>query len=130
VFNIRKPFRNPEVRCVALVFWATWCAPCKEGIEKLRAAADRLKSAGVHVVLVNFGESESEVRSYFEGQDSGFPVVLDRFMNSQSTYIMSNKTGGALPRTVLLDRDSKVVAIFGAEGKDYVDRVVACGRPQ
>jgi len=127
VFNIEKPFCDPKVRSVALVFWATWCLPCREGIERLNVAAVRLREAGVSVVLVNYGESEETVRNFFGGRDCAFPIVLDRFKISEAYYIMSDRSGGSLPRTVLICSDGIVAAIYGAEGRDYVDNVITTG---
>jgi len=124
VFNTRKPFRDAEVRCVALVFWATWCVPCIEGIDLLSTAHEHLEEAGVQVILVNLGQSEAIVRAFFEYRNKVFPVVMDRFRIAESEYIVSDNVNGSLPRTVLIGSDGTVKAIFSVEGGDYVERII------
>lgn len=50
-----------------LVFWATWCPPCKEELPSLRALA---RSMPKGVAIATFGEDDDEaaVRAFFQGE--------------------------------------------------------------
>ena len=124
VWNLRKAFADTSTDRVALVFFATWCAPCKQGVMQLTARAADLKAAGVSVVLVDYQEDAAKVRGFL-GDKPAFPVVLDRFGASEQSYLRTNGDQVRLPRTVLIGRDMKVQAIFGSEGGDYVDRLLS-----
>jgi thiol-disulfide isomerase/thioredoxin len=125
VFNLAKAFQDPATRRVALVFFATWCAPCKAGIQTLKAEAQRLRAAGVQVVLVDYQDRPEQVRQYLNGAACPFPVVLDPFGKTKGSYLEPSGDRVVLPRTVLVGRDLAVEAIFSEEGDDYVDRIVA-----
>lgn len=124
VWNLRKAFADTTSQRVALVFFATWCAPCRQGIERLSARAADLRAAGVKVILVDFQEEAEKVRR-FVGAAPPFPVVLDRFGATEKSYLRTGDEPVRLPRTVLIGRDGNVQAIFGSEGEDYVDRILA-----
>lgn len=124
VWNLKRAFADSLTTRVALVFFATWCPPCREGIARLTARASELRAAGVGVVLVDFKEDARKVER-FVGAAPAFPVVLDRFGTTEKTYLCSGDEPVMLPRTVIVGRDGVVQAIFGAEGGDYVDRVLA-----
>jgi len=124
VWNLRKAFADTSTQRVALVFFATWCAPCKQGIAQLSARAADLKADGVSIILVDYQEDAVKVRKFL-GDQSTFPVMLDRFGAAQQSYLSTNGDQVRLPRTVLIGRDMKVQAIFGSEGGDYVDRILA-----
>jgi thiol-disulfide isomerase/thioredoxin len=124
VWNLKRALADSLTTRVALVFFATWCPPCREGIARLTARAGELRAAGVGVVLVDFKEDAQKVRR-FVGSSPAFPVVLDRFGSAEKAYLRSGDGPVKLPRTIVIGRDGVVRAIFGTEGGDYVDRVLA-----
>ena len=127
VFNIRKPFDDPAVKRLSIVFFATWCKPCREGFEKkLVPAASRLEKAGVFVVVVDVAEKEEKVRTWVRKRKLPFPVVLDPYGNSRKTYLRNGEQAESkIPLTVLIGRDGNIEAIFRAEGRDYIERIIA-----
>ena len=129
VFNIGKPFADPQVQRLALVFWASWCQPCRAGLAQLAAAADRLEAARVDVALVNVGEDNATVAAFLAEYPLPFDVVLDPYRNSMDTYLLRPDGRTALPLTVVLNRDRTVRRVIGAEGHDYVDLIVEDAAP-
>ncbi|MCP4143902.1 MAG: redoxin domain-containing protein [bacterium] len=119
VFNTQKVFKDESINRVALVFWASWCAPCKKGIKELNKHSAEFNEHGIKVVLVNSAESEEVVREYCGENGPLFTVVLDPYSKNRETYMPS-----PLPKTVLIGRDGKVEAIFGKEDTDYVQRII------
>ena len=119
VFNTQKVFNDESINRVALVFWASWCAPCKKGIKELNKHSAEFNEHGIKVVLVNSAESEEAVREYCGENGQLFTVVLDPYSKNRETYMPS-----PLPKTVLIGRDGKVEAIFGKEDTDYVQRII------
>lgn len=124
VFNIDKPFADPTVERLVLVFWATYCQPCRVGMQRLQDAAADLTAAGVRVALINVGESAALVSAYFGEHRPSFDVVLDPYLNSEEAYLLRPDGRKVLPLTVVLDRSRAVVRMIGAEGDDYVRLLV------
>ncbi|MBN1164517.1 MAG: TlpA family protein disulfide reductase [Candidatus Krumholzibacteriota bacterium] len=125
VFNIQKPFRDDKVERLALVFWASWCVPCRQGMSILSDARDRLEKQGVAVILVNYGEDEKKVKDYISQTAYPFPVVLDPSGRNAKYYLVNREGKVLLPKTVLIGRDGSVEAILGKEGDDYLERILA-----
>jgi thiol-disulfide isomerase/thioredoxin len=47
-------------RVVALAFWATWCAPCREELPRLERIAARLDRSRLRIIAVNIEEPEAK----------------------------------------------------------------------
>ena len=123
VINLDHLFKDGKTERVALVFFATWCKPCKRGIAMLEEAKDRIRAKGVKVVLVDIEEPPDKVKRYIKESNLTFPIMMDRFGASRKTYL-GGEMGGGLPRTVVIGKDRKVIAILGQEGKDYVSCIL------
>ena len=119
VFNTKKVFKDESINRVALVFWASRCAPCKKGIRDLNKHSAEFNNHGIKVVLVNSAESGETIREFFGEKGPLFTVVLDPYSKNRETYMPS-----PLPKTVLIGRDGNVEAIFGKEDTDYVQRII------
>jgi len=126
VFNIDMPFKDKSTKRLVLVFWTTWCIPCRRGMSMIEGAADTLNKSGSVVVMVNFGEGREMIRKYLKKYSVSFPVVLDRYKRTEKTYLSDVKNNKvSLPKTVIIDPDRKVKAIFGREGDDYIERILS-----
>ena len=122
----RKNLENiikPQTKKVALVFFASWCIPCREGIVLLRDNEAELEKNGVMVVLVNTGENDlSKMENWVKINGSEkWPVIIDKFKNLQkSTGLISGaEIEIVLPKTILLDNNLKPVLLIGVEGADW-----------
>lgn len=114
---------EPQTKRVALVFFATWCIPCREGIVRLRDNQADLDKNGVQIVLVNTGESEiQKIESWIKANgNEKWPVILDNFKNIQKNtgLISGTDTEIVFPKTILLDSKLKPLFLIGTEGKDW-----------
>ena len=111
----------PEGR-VALVYFATWCIPCREGLKKIREAEDSLRQGKVQVVLVNVGERETEKVSKFLKRMNmvDFPIIYDNFRRLTEGFgLVKEGEELTLPKTLLLDENLKPIKYIGQEGDDY-----------
>ena len=89
-----------------LVFWATWCTPCKKEMDEQRVLFDDLIKSGVNVLFIaeDNQKSQAKVKPYIESKGYQWPVLLDPDGEVLRRY------GGtsSIPYTVVLDRDGKV----------------------
>jgi Thiol-disulfide isomerase and thioredoxins len=95
-------------RVVVLNLWATWCAPCKAEMPTLAALAQQVDPDRVAVVVVNVDvvpENEALARAFIAEH---VPLT---FYRQQSFLLPFRLPGaGAMPQTVLIDRDGRVRA--------------------
>jgi thiol-disulfide isomerase/thioredoxin len=93
-----------DPRPMVVNLWATWCAPCREEMPMLAAAAQRER--GVRFVFVNHGESAVAVQRFLSAQ----PYRLEGVLLDERMALGSAIGSAGLPTTLFLDRDDAVVA--------------------
>lgn len=112
---------------VAIVYYATWCAKCSEGLAQIASKREYLEAKKVKVVLANVGETESneKVRRHLKqfGLDS-FPGTLDPNNRLLVDFgIWEEKKQFFLPRTLVLDKNLKPLLLIGKEGNDFIEKI-------
>lgn len=107
---------------VAFVYFATWCVPCRAGVLELVKQKDALKQAKVEVVLVNVGEKDEDLIGKWQkavGAED-FTLLLDPFRRMTEGFkLIAPGAEMALPRTLVIDKNLKVVKMIGEEGSDW-----------
>jgi thiol-disulfide isomerase/thioredoxin len=103
-------------RIQVLDFWATWCGPCMQTMplvdEVLRSFADKQ----VDLVAVNLEEQPQAIKSMLERHKLKVPVALDRDGVVAAKYAVT-----AIPQTVVIDKEGKVVRLFVGGGKNTAE---------
>jgi cytochrome c biogenesis protein CcmG/thiol:disulfide interchange protein DsbE len=104
--------KNEVKAPVVVTFFATWCKPCDHGLPILDRVA-REKNA--KLLMIAYGQEADVVRPYLTGKGITSTCILD-------PYLKVAKRSGvdeALPRTLVLDENGVVRAIFTSEGTDF-----------
>jgi len=85
---------------VLLLFWATWCAPCKKELNDHKELFDSFTEKGVTVLLVSEDtqRTQSKVKPYVESKGYSWQCLLDT-----NGEVLKRYGGTSLPYTVLLD---------------------------
>jgi len=127
--NLTKLLKSPGGKRLAVVFFATWCEPCKKGLAMLSENKKKLSAAGVRVVLVDVREEAGVVSAFLEKKNlHGFDALLDKFGTCAKSYGLAVVKKGeetlAIPKTFIIDKQGRLAAILGREGTDYVDRII------
>jgi thiol-disulfide isomerase/thioredoxin len=92
-------------KVVILDFWATWCAPCKAEIPGFIALQKQYGDQGLVVIGVSLDSQGPEVVKRFMADfEMNYRVVLG------DVALMQAFGGTAIPTTVVIDRDGKIVA--------------------
>lgn len=95
-----------------VVFWATWCPPCREEVTPLRALA-RDPPRGLSIVMFGLDDSEAAVRDFFGGE---VPSEL-RYQPDPDHRVARDFGVDVLPAAFLV-LDGRLVARF-AGGRDW-----------
>ena len=105
-------------RIVVLNFWATYCIPCRKEMPDLAAIQNEFAALGVQVVGVNTDElkDRSKVLQFVKETKINFPI----WVGGSTEHMVRFGLGAALPGTVVIGRDGRVVKIISG----VVDQVI------
>ncbi|MBU0704390.1 MAG: TlpA family protein disulfide reductase [Chloroflexi bacterium] len=93
---------------VTLDFWASWCAPCVEGLDHLQQMHERYAGQGMVVLAINVEETQEEAADFLEGRGYTFTVLLDVDGRVSDAYGVQ-----AIPHTLIVDREREVHYVLG-----------------
>jgi len=115
-------------RIVVLNFWATYCVPCRKEMPDLAAIQNQYAALGVQVIGASADTvaDKAKVLRFIKETKLNFPVWL----GASAADMMRFGLGSALPGTLIIGRDGKIVAniagvIKPSELKRHLDRLLA-----
>lgn len=116
-------------RVVVLLFWATWCPPCRTELPALRSLAGAMAGRPFELVAVSQDEEWDAVRELLGPRPPGYTVALDPGGALALSYGTEK-----LPEAYVVGRDGRVVARFvnvqpwgSADMLGWLEQVVASG---
>lgn len=109
---------------VMLQFWATYCPPCVKEMPSMQRLQTRLAGRPFHILAVNMGESDAEVRAFLERVRVDFTILMDREGQALGAWKVF-----VAPSTFILDREGRIRYTLhgGAEwdAPQYVEKIMA-----
>ena len=97
-------------RWILLDFWATWCAPCIAELPTLRAVHERYPPDRLLLLGVSMNRTtRATVKAWLQRQEVNWLQIHDG--QGFGGRLASALGVDALPRTVLIDPDGRVVAV-------------------
>ncbi|MBL8304630.1 MAG: TlpA family protein disulfide reductase [Ideonella sp.] len=101
-------------RVVALNFWASWCAPCREEMPSLERMTRQHAASGLEVVALNYKEHPAAIGRYLAEAPLALPVLRDAEGLVARAFEVR-----IFPRTVFIGRDGRVAfTVVGAADWD------------
>ncbi|GEM_PF-2075304 len=102
---ISDPSAQPKIRL--LVFFATWCVPCRLEIAAAQRFSDAYASAGLVVELISEDgpESAAEIPAFL----ARYGVTVAWRRDRESALLSRYNPAAGVPFSVLLDRDNRVL---------------------
>jgi thiol-disulfide isomerase/thioredoxin len=88
---------------VALNFWATWCAPCRDEMPLLEAALEKYGAEGLAILAIDADEPASLVTDFRDELGVSLPLLLDPGGEVQQLYRVRG-----YPTTYFVDRDGVI----------------------
>ena len=88
-------------------FWATWCAPCREEMPQFVKAQSELGSKGLQFVGIAVDQAD-KAQQFAKEINLNYPTLVGGMGALQLSSTLGNDLM-ALPFTVVVDRDGKIV---------------------
>ncbi len=88
---------------VLLVFFATWCPPCKREVPQLKEMQNKYADRGLKILAIDIDEPNDIVREFVKEKGINYTVLLDEGAQVAEMYDVSG-----IPTNILFDRDGNV----------------------
>jgi thiol-disulfide isomerase/thioredoxin len=92
---------------LVLNFWASWCAPCREEMPDFASLRAQYRPKGVEFVGIAIDNS-TNVMQFLEHHPVDYPILIGEGAAHSLARQLGNPSG-ALPYTIVLDRDGDIV---------------------
>ena len=102
-----QPLSQWRGQVVVLNFWASWCAPCREEIPDFIALRTQHRANGVEFVGIAI-DTSANVAQFLQRMSVNYPILIGEGAAHNLARRLGNPSG-ALPYTIVLDRDGQVV---------------------
>jgi peroxiredoxin len=98
-------------KVVVINFWATWCGPCTTETPQFDTVYRAYKDKGVGFLGIDTKEtSRDAAKAFVKDNDISYPIVWDE--QAQTAVALGKIPALSLPFTVLLDKHSRVAAVY------------------
>ena len=96
-----------------LNFWGSWCALCRVETPQFQEVYDEVRDDGVQFLGLNVKDAEQLVTAFVESKAITFPSLFDP--TGETALAFRDYPATAIPSTVVLNRESRVAAVYTGE---------------
>ncbi|TKJ16515.1 TlpA disulfide reductase family protein [Blastococcus sp. CCUG 61487] len=93
-----------------LNFWAHWCGPCRLESPEFQEVYEEVRADGVQFLGLNVKDTQRLAEAFVERHGLTFPSLFDP--RSEVTLAFRDFPATAIPSTIVLDRESRVAAVY------------------
>ncbi len=106
--------RSARGSVVLVNVWATWCVPCREEFPDLLRLRREYGGRGFRLVLVSadLASQRPQVEEFLRAQGVDFPTFAKAEADQEFIDGLERRWSGALPATLLFDREGRRVAFW------------------
>lgn len=103
--NTKISLSDYRGKYVILVFWATWCPPCRMELPHIQNLYEKYGKNMKDIVFIGMNdENHEEVKNFLEKNHINFPTIIGKQnvfpVNAYPTMIILNKEGNLLDHAV------------------------------
>ena len=113
-----------------LNFWGSWCPPCRVETPQFQEVYDEVRDEGVQFLGLNVKDAEQLADAFLDTKAITFPSLYDP--RGEVALAFRDYPATAIPSTIVLDRESRVAAVYTSEVQQddlraVLDRLMAEG---
>ena len=87
----KKLLFPPDNSNVLILFWATWCPPCKLEMQRLKESVEKSKISSEKIIAINMYEDETTIKNFLKKNPYPF-VFLSKTAEDEKLEIFSTPT--------------------------------------
>jgi len=111
-------------------FWGSWCPPCRVETPQFQEVYEEVRGDGAQFLGVNVKDAEQLASAFLESKAITFPSLFDP--TGETALAFRDYPATAIPSTIVLDRESRVAAVYTGEVRQddlraVLDRVLGEG---
>lgn len=94
-------------KTVLVLFWATWCGPCRQEMPEVKALHERLKDRGFDIVGISLDGNQAALAKYLEENAINWTNLVGKEVRD----ITKKYSIRSVPTMILVDRKGNVVTL-------------------
>ena len=108
--NERIKIINNSSKLNMLVFWATWCAPCKLEEPHIKGLYNEFKNKGLHLVSISIDENKEAWKSFVKKDSTGWEQLIVDNTSREDVQNRFNVSG--VPAIIFIDNQGVEIGRF------------------
>ena len=96
-----------------LNFWGSWCAPCRVESPEFQEVYTEVADSGVQFLGLNVKDQQQFAEAFVDSKAITFPSLFDP--KGEVALAFRDYPADAIPSTIVLDRESRVAAVYTGE---------------